>query len=44
MFERNREIEGHENSLPGTGVNDSQRPRRNAAVVGEINRREMNLN
>ena len=28
----------------GTRVNDSQRPRRNTAVVGEINRREMNLN
>ena len=39
-----REIAGRENSLPGTRVNDSQRPRRNEAIVGEINRREMNLN
>lgn len=39
-----KEIAGREDSLPGTRVNDSQRPRRNAAVVGEINRREMNIN
>lgn len=39
-----KEIAGREDSLPGTRVNDSQRPRRNATVVGEINRREMNIN
>ena len=41
---RLKEIAGREDSLPGTRVNDSQRPRRNAAVVGEINRRELNIN
>ena len=36
------EIAGCEDSLRGKRVNDNQGPRRNAAVVGEINRREMN--
>ena len=39
-----KEIAGREDSLPGTRVSDSQRPRRHAAVLGEINRREMNIN
>ena len=39
-----KEIEGREDSRPVTRVNDSQRPRRNAAVVGEISRKEMNIN
>lgn len=43
-MKRLKEIAGREDSLHGTRVNDSQRPRRNAAVVGEINRREMNIN
>ena len=34
-----KENAGREDSLPGKRVNDNQRPRRNAAVVGEINRR-----
>ena len=39
-----KEIAGREDSLPGTRVNDNQGPRRNTAVVGEISRREMNIN
>ena len=43
-MKRLKEIAGREDSLHGTRVNDSQRPRRNAAVVGKINRREMDIN
>ena len=38
-----RQITERELSRPETRVNENQRPRRNAAVVGEINRREYNI-
>ena len=38
-----RQITQRELSRPETRVNDNQRPRRIAAVVGEINRRDINI-